>query len=283
MTLSPEQFEERKALTLKVLNVFMDYCRKHNLRFYAAYGTALGTVRHHGFIPWDDDVDLYMPRPDYEKLKQLYATDPIVGYDLLTPEQTPDYPLTFSKFSLHEATLFEAPYIRCNMGIFIDLFPLDGSGNGEPVSAEKVRRGFKLSTLFTSLSARMRVQDFLALLKKGELRQFASLLLLQCNRASRRKKTLEAMNALTDEIPFDTASHVMNFQYSWQTDKQVPKEWLDDWEEVPFEDSTIRVFKAVHQYLTKIYGDYMTPPPKDKQVTHHSYYKYNPHQREEWS
>lgn len=55
MTLSPKQFEERKILTLKVLNVFMDYCRKHNLRFYAAYDTALGTVRHHGFILWDDD------------------------------------------------------------------------------------------------------------------------------------------------------------------------------------------------------------------------------------
>lgn len=277
MELSPQQFEERKALTLEVFKAFADYCHQHDLRYYGAYGTALGAIRHKGFIPWDDDIDVYMPRPDYDRLIELYSKEPAANYDLLTLENTPNYYLTFAKFSLHHSTLIENRYTPCNIGIFVDIFPLDGVL--EETAPEKCFQAKRLSTRFTSLSAKFDLQDFLSMLWKRKFRSFLSLSLLQIDRKIKRSKTLEQFHRLYATPCYEEATHVMNYNYPSIVKEYFPKQWLEETIEIPFEDTTICVFKEVHQYLEGLFGDYMTPPPIQEQVSNHSVYLYHPSKR----
>lgn len=279
MELTPQQFAERKAITLAVFKAFAAYCRQHHLRYYAAYGTALGAIRHQGFIPWDDDIDVYMPRPDYDRLLRSYAQQPCEGYDLLTPDTTPDYHLTFAKFSLHESTLVEAKHHPCNIGLFVDIFPLDYVDKDLHVVRQKVKQVYRLCTRFTSATGRFSCTDLLQLLFKGDVKGFLSLSLLQIGRESKRTQYLQELNKVLAAAPNNEADSVMNYHYPLYEDERIPKTWLHDTMEIPFEDTTICVFKEVHEYLTRMYGDYMSPPPVEQQVSHHTAYRYHPSQR----
>ena len=100
--------EELKSIELQLLDVLADYCQEHNLRYYLAYGTLLGAMRHKGFIPWDDDIDVMMPRPDYDKLINTFNqnnTNPEVG--ILSHVNDNRYYLTFSKLISRKTVLKE--------------------------------------------------------------------------------------------------------------------------------------------------------------------------------
>lgn len=119
MTIQAVQAEERR-----LLSALDSFCRENELRYFMAYGTLLGSVRHSGFIPWDDDADVYMPRPDYEKLLEI-------GFDgegcrLVRPAEE-DATTPYAKI-MSTTTVFREAFAKKhpNSGIFIDLFPLDG-------------------------------------------------------------------------------------------------------------------------------------------------------------
>ena len=117
---------------LDMLVWFDGFCRANNLRYYALGGTLLGACRHQGFIPWDDDVDVGMPRPDYERLAELMGSEIHDGYVLET-ENSPDpkFCYFFSKLYDTSTTLQEDVATGLKRGLFLDVFPLDGLGNGE--------------------------------------------------------------------------------------------------------------------------------------------------------
>ena len=96
--------EEIRSIQLKILNIVADYCDKMGLTYFLGYGTLLGAVRHKGYIPWDDDIDILMPRPDYEKfIKEFNSND----YDVKSHYKDPKYPYTFAKVSYEKSILRE--------------------------------------------------------------------------------------------------------------------------------------------------------------------------------
>ena len=118
------QFEEMKKIELNILIYFTEVCEENNLRYYLGGGTLLGAVRHKGFIPWDDDIDVMMPRPDFQKLLSLSINNE--NYNIIKPG-TAGYYYNFAKLVDTRTILEEKGIKRIDgLGVYIDIFPLDG-------------------------------------------------------------------------------------------------------------------------------------------------------------
>lgn len=126
INLSIAEKECLKRIQLELLDEISSFCKKNNLTFYLASGTLLGAIRHHGYIPWDDDIDICMPREDYDKLCKLYPKNE--KFFLQTPETDKCYFYHFGKF-MRKHTIYNeycTQHLKGEKGIFIDIFPING-------------------------------------------------------------------------------------------------------------------------------------------------------------
>lgn len=122
--------EEVRKLELEILIKFAEYCEKYHLRYFLAYGTLIGAIRHKGFIPWDNDVDVVMPRPDYNRFMQLIKDENIGEYfRVLDYHDVKTFP--FAKVVDNRTKLSEKFLITDTLGIYIDVFPMDGLPDDE--------------------------------------------------------------------------------------------------------------------------------------------------------
>lgn len=116
--------EDIQKISYEILKEFKTFCEMHQLRYFMAYGTLLGAVRHEGFIPWDDDIDVFMPRPDYEKLLQLYKDNE--SYQLYSPRKQKEYCCGYMKLVNSNTYHYIPDGTFCRRGVDIDIFALDG-------------------------------------------------------------------------------------------------------------------------------------------------------------
>ena len=123
--------------TLQTLKYLISFLEKHNLNYFVCSGTAIGVVRHKGFIPWDDDIDIYMFRKDYEKLLGLSEEMHDDGYKIVNIQNSDNYYLKFSKVINCKTSLWETKSYPCLLGSFVDIFPLDLRNAGMLSSARK--------------------------------------------------------------------------------------------------------------------------------------------------
>ena len=124
---------------VEILRDFDAVCEKHQLHYFAVYGTAIGAVRHGGFIPWDDDIDVLMPREDYNRLIDVFREGKLKGYHLQCIETDPGYWNFFAKLRKNGTTFItkEERYVKSHQGVFIDIFPMEGI---EREHAEGIRK-----------------------------------------------------------------------------------------------------------------------------------------------
>lgn len=133
MEYDPSTLRRLQLVELDILEVVADVCERHGIRWFLDRGTALGAVRHKGFIPWDDDVDVGMLREDYERFLQIAEKELPNGYSLHTPDNTPHYAPLFAKV-YKDGTEFwsrEISESKCEQGIFVDIFPYDTMSTDE--------------------------------------------------------------------------------------------------------------------------------------------------------
>lgn len=237
---------------------FDGLCRRHGIRYFAAYGTALGAVRHGGFIPWDDDMDVYLLRPDYDRLLTLGSDPSLEGrYEFVTPG-TKDYPLPYAKFCDARTTLVEDPRWPAVTGVFIDLFPLDRA----PEDPALIRRAQnRASRRFAAYRRGFQHHPegftFPGLLDLLYFRPLRRLFYSAWVRESRRLSRQEGPN-LTTYTRRDAEQR-----------ETLPAAWFERTVDLPFEGGTVMAMEPVEEYLRFIYGDWQQLPPPGKRVSTH--------------
>lgn len=257
---------ELKATLLEMLAWFHDFCGAHSLRYYVLGGTMLGAVRHRGFIPWDDDIDVGMPRADYERLAAEMAGAETGKYRLETPRSpAADFLYTFSKLYDTTTTLVENTRKRTRRGVYLDLFPLDGLGD----TWEESKRRFRpINLRFDLLLARAAgVRSGRSGWKNLAVR-LAPLLPdgLVENKALQRR-----IDELCRERDFDRCKYGGNLLGAWRFKEVMERRIMG--EPTPYSFEGLTVYGAEHgeEYLTHLYGDWRTLPPPEQRVTHHDF------------
>lgn len=275
MKLTPEISKLYKRKICEIAKAFDNFCSKHNLRYFGIGGTAIGALRHKGIIPWDDDIDFVMPRPDYEKFISL-SGELMPKYEVITHRNTPAYHLTMAKMCDANTSYLSSFRQHVMLGAFIDIFPMDGC----PGQTAEERINFfnsymELRHEGEAIGNWYSFRDFLSSLYHRnwkELRhQVKSHLYHILNKENDIFKKCDEILMAT---PYDPSEYVAYFS-TWRSAKIIsPKKWFDDYFYAPFEDFKIRLPKGIHQYLSQLFGDYMTPPPPEFIKDDHHEYAY---------
>lgn len=260
---------EFQSKLLDILKAFIRVCEKHNLTYFLVYGTALGAIRHKGFIPWDDDIDVGMPRKDYEKYIQLQSEYEGTPYFIQTFKTDPCYIYNYAKLRDSSTTFLENAFKnhRINQGLFIDIFPVDGMSR-EVGDREKIgkKNKFVWRQVYFSYLPALRRKIHKRTFFKDILLNIVAGLFYVFDIAHYRNKRVERF---VRKVPFEEAKMAgIMFGFTWRIncmDADIFRETV----KVPFEDIEVRVPKQYDKYLTLLYKDYMKFPPKEQQVGHH--------------
>lgn len=247
----------------EMLQFFHSFCLEHGLTYYAVAGTMLGAVRHKGFIPWDDDVDVCMPRDDYERLKTF--TGLIDGKYVFETVDSPDvsYCYPFTKMYDTTTTLIANNYYMTKRGVYLDIFPIDGCGNTES-EAQKNFDSIKFLKKFLEIRL-IRKQKGRAAYKNAIIaitRAVPNWIISDKDICRKLDQTCKRFNS----VPSLFGGGIIAAR------KLVPLSVFGTPVLYPFENFMIYGVEKYEEYLTITYGNWRQFPPPEKQISHHGYY-----------
>ncbi len=256
---------EVKKIAVEVLDAFVSFCDAHELTYFLAYGTLLGAVRHKGFIPWDDDIDVTMPRPDYQRLLELWPKEG--KYALLECTQTEGYLYPFAKVCDSETFIQESGIeVSCDMGIYIDIFPLDGI-QGTPEESQRTLHQFETMEKCRMYSM-MPCKD---LLKDGSGSNFSRKLLWQILRRIGPCRFAKWMDHRAQKYGYSGREYGGFLSTRFYTREIYPLSVLEHTTKIQFEGKWYTAPEDYDLLLSLLYGDYMQLPPKEEQVLKHNF------------
>ncbi len=267
MNNNPEQF---KQVLLRTLHAFDDFCRENGLNYIGAYGTVLGTVRHQKLIPWDDDIDVVMPRKDYDRFVSL--KDKVSDSYEIVDLNDAGYYLPFAKFCDAHSTVLENYDFPFPIGVYIDVFPLDEASDSS-ASRHLFKRHFNAFKKIKHALRRPMSFSFKSLFSFKDLKRYFR----KRYYSAHLPQVLDNYEKLQREAAAMKGEYFLYYRSLDKFEKSLlKKEWIEDTIFAPFEDMMMRIPKDFDAYLTHIYGDYMQLPPEDKRLPHpHLYYDLN--------
>ena len=260
--------DEAKKELVSVLDEFHGFCEKHSLKYVLAAGTLLGAVRHNGFIPWDDDIDIYMPRPDYDRLLKLYPSEG--ENDLYEHSLNDMYKYPFAKIGKRGTLCVEkGGYSGIDIGIYIDIFPIDGLGNDYAEAKRTVRKVKKYVNMELSLLVEQWRKDV------SFVKNFA-IWILHCftKLYGGHKKVLQKMKQVLSKRSYSDCKYVGQIVEMPQISKITERTIYDDRQLHIFENGSYYIPSDYDFILRNLYGDYMKLPPEEKRVYAHGYKAY---------
>lgn len=257
--------DDLKKIQLKILDNVNEFCKKNKINYWIDCGTLLGAVRHSGYIPWDDDIDIGMLREDYDKFLKLYNKDN-TRYQLHAAELQEDYYFQFGKVVDTNTILYEPDETGIKGAVYVDVFVYDNA----PDDNEKLKEmydkrdyynKFRIAQLFPNNYDKSSI-------KKRIMRFFLNIYLKFLPKNYYNKKCIENSKRYINE---DT-KRVGNFTSDKRMtgDKKIFKSFV----KLKFENKKYPAPVGYKDWLKAFYGDYMTLPPKEKQVSHHKFKAY---------
>ena len=255
--------EPLQAKCLEMAEYFVQFCKENDLLCYLCGGGAIGTLRHKGFIPWDDDLDFFMPRKDYEKLAQLWLQKADSRYQLSKSNENYIDRNLFITIRDTQTTCIK-PYqqdLDIPHGLALDVLPLDYyPANGLS------RKKQVIAALVYSLFCAQTIPE-----KHGGIMKWGSqaLLALVPSKKLRYKIWKKAEAEMTKYTKEDSARITELCSGPYYMKKKYPISSFEDALWLPFEETELPIPVGYDAYLKTAFGDYMTPPPVEKQVAHH--------------
>lgn len=254
--------QEIKLIEKRILLEVDRFAEDTNIEYFLAYGTLLGAVRHSGFIPWDDDIDIFMPRNSYDAFLNSF-NQYSSRYKVIDASNTANYPYAFAKVIDTETEITEFRFQEYKSGVYIDVFPLDYVGNDKR-EIERLNRKLnikrsilKYKTLRPSYYRGLR-RVLLCLIKTALAFINTKQVIIRIDKEIRKNQNESTYFA---SMPMLTYGNKEIYEASW----------FRDYIMVMFEGSSLRAPIEYKKVLESTYGDYMTLPPPDKRKTHHSF------------
>ena len=253
--------EENRKFQLEILDIIDSFCRENKIQYFLIAGTLLGAVRHKGFIPWDDDIDIAMLRNDYERFVSGFNVD---GYYVIAPEtNAKGYFLPFAKVCLKNTRVIEkTKTMKIQLGTNIDVFPIDVVSENENERKRQLRQIKKQRSILDIIDT--------PISKKRSWFKNTVLFLLQILlKPVSPKRVVKKINDLSKM--YNNEQSVLCGEIAWGCGEReiVHKSVFDNIEKLHFEGKLYSVPVGWDEWLSNRYGNYMKPPPLEQQKTHH--------------
>ncbi len=257
--------EEQKNIQLELLGEFKKICDNNNLNYFLGGGTLLGAIRHKGYIPWDDDIDVMMPRKDYQVLLEIFNQNCKNNHKLLTYENTKGYYYSFAKI-VNTDTRLEEGGLRVidDMGIYIDVFPIDFLPDDE----KKTKRIFvKYSILykFILMYKHTNISEVTSSKAKLLIKKVIAYLIVKLKLT---KKISEKLDKIS--IKYNNTGKVACISGRYAEKEIMPELHIQNYKLAEFEGEKYKIPTDYDEYLTKHYGNYMELPPEEKRKAEHN-------------
>ena len=265
------ELEQLKKIEIDLLLAVDEICQQQNLRYSLGGGTLLGAVRHKGFIPWDDDIDIMMPRPDYEAFLS-YCNTHETGFGIQYFGNDKNY-VDLSAKVYNTNTVLEDENIlegQQRTGVFIDIFAIDGLGD----TYKKAVKAFNSTAFKRNLLIAAQWKKFFRSKTHGwyyEPFRFAFFVL---SRFVNKSKLFASIQRKYTKIDFNSSEFAGAVGGSYREKEILPQKVFTEYIELPFENYKFKAIASYGTYLSSIYGDYMKLPPEEKRVSHHTFKAY---------
>lgn len=259
--------------SLEIMKKIDEICNELGLKYFLMFGTLIGAVRHKGFIPWDDDLDIMMPRSDYDKLIEYFIKNEKELYPLMlfSNKNKSNYPYMISRISDIRYSLDVKNEDDFGIGLFVDIYPIDGVGNSQN-EVRKIAHKAKYLASLLYLSTRQKcIKDN----TKSKIRLVLKLPAFLYAKFRGKKYFEKKLNNILSKYHYDDCIYVGCTSWLVDMEKEVfQKQLVEEIIVVPFEEYYFKIPKNYKKILRQIYGDYMQLPAEKDRIGHHYYTAY---------
>lgn len=259
--------DELKRLQMDILDNIDVFCREHDIRYSMACGTLLGAIRHGGYIPWDDDIDIYMPREDYNRFEELFPEIYNGHLKLFSLKRSKDSMLAFAKVYDTRTVCHELTTRNVNPGVNIDIFPIDDVPDDEEEwqAYNRMRR----KNLLKLRHSGMRISSLHSFVKNC-----GAIVLGIRYMFTNRRRLAEYIDNIAQLHNDKGYKRCFECAMGLNVIRPFRKSLFDELIDIPFEGHTYKGFKDYDEFLSDVFGDYMILPPIEKRISYHTFNAY---------
>ena len=255
---------EIQQMELGIMEYIHEVCQKIGVKYFLAYGSLIGAVRHKGFIPWDDDMDICMLREDYEKLQDYLIANPDERYEVMSYKNNLNYVYPFMKVQDNHTYLLEEDVrIDSNMGIYVDIFPVDGYEDDVEFKNKMTKLIKKRQLSCYTFKGITNTKSVL-----NSLLRYVSVIIFYFTNTNKYVAQIEELAKSRKVSDYEQVDYLI---YKDMNKPVWRREWLEQVTTGIFEGKEFTIPKNYHEILTSDYGDYMQLPPVEQRVSHHDF------------